>query len=83
MVDVSSPELGICGKLRNPLENELEVADNVIKHVLRVILEDFGLGFWQRQSEVVSLFQVFHSPYESHTRMVSPEHSPSLKQFAA
>lgn len=83
MVDVSSPELCFCGKLRDPLENEFEVADNVIKHVLRVILEDFGLGFWQRQSEIVSLFHVFHSPYEAHTRMVSPEHSRSLKQFAA
>lgn len=35
-------------KVLNLLENELEIADNIIKHILRIVLEDFGLGLWQR-----------------------------------
>jgi hypothetical protein len=33
------------------LKNELEVADNVIKHILRIVLEDFGLGLRQSTYE--------------------------------
>lgn len=53
-MNVSSPSR-LLRKVLNLLENELEVADNVIKHILRIVLEDFGLSLWQRQSEICQL----------------------------
>jgi hypothetical protein len=53
-MNVSSPSR-LLRKVLNLLENELEIADNVIKHILRIVLEDFGLGLWQRQSEICQL----------------------------
>lgn len=69
-------------KVSSILENELEVADNVIKHILRIVSEGFGLGLWQRQTMICQFIPGGYLHKEP-TRMVFPEHSRSLKQFAA